>query len=437
LASLGSSQAEAPADTAAKTAETLRADDEIIKKVHDDDPKVQAEGLDELRKQIYTDATGPKSTPAQRTAAATVDHRIAGIVYRLNSNDWTVQQKATEEARGMEELGPGVLKAYKPPTPGSIAKERDERFEQIEQDQKANGTYTGPAGVWDKVNHDIFISRSTQFPPGVAEMVADQIIAGNYSAAAGFGRSPQLLEQLDTALLKRMADHKPPLTGGDLARTRVEYAAYAQGLKAFEGGGKLEPIPRSLGNAVYHLDLLQQAHDAVSHHDINTLNMLHNALLKEFGLGGPPTFDAIKQIVAAEVEKAVSGSAGAVTDREELKASLSKNLSPPALQDVIRGYEGLMASQLAGLRRTYDRTMELGHQPTGGFDQRFLDQHVIDTLKHLGADGGSSRAHPPRPVGMTDVQIRKQAQDAITAHPDKKEQIEQQMRDWQVDPSGQ
>lgn len=288
----------------------------------------------------------------------------------------------------------------------SLAQERKTRFDEAKQEMQANGTYTNDSGVWGKVNHDMFTSKSASFQPGVAEMVADQIIAGNTQAASGFGRSPQLLAQLDNALLKRMAEHDPPLTGADLARIKVEYGAYSQGTKAFEAGGKLEPVVRSLNVTTSHLGTLEAAADALAKNDVRALNAMQNRIATELGYSGPLTFDAVKIVVGQEIEKAVAGSAGALEDRREIRDSLNRASSPEQLAKVIRAYEDLMGGQIGGMRQTYDRVQRLGGGETGKFDERFLspDTRRIILGEKPKTEGTAPKGErPPQPAKYPDA----------------------------------
>ena len=357
-----------------------------------DDPDKQAEALTLYANTLDKVAGAKKGTVGEQLQVTGVGVRLKSIANDLRSGDPAKVEAAQKLAASMPEIGPGVLKApaaQKAAPAGSTLAERQTRFDEAKKEMRENNTYVNDALVWDRVNHEMYISKQPSFSPGVADMISDQIIAGNYAAASGFGRSPNLLAQLDASLLKRMKEHDPPLTGADIARIKIDYAAYAQGMKAFEAGGKLEPVVRYLNVATAHLGTLEQAATALASGDSRVLNSLQNAFETQFGAAGPITFDAIKGIVAAEIEKAVSGSAGAVSDREDLKANLNRSNSPEQLASVVRGYEALMAGQIGGLRQSYDRTERLAGQPAGKFDERFLSPQTqaIVSNKVAGAGG--------------------------------------------------
>lgn len=365
----------------------------VAQAIDSDDPKIQAQGIDLLAKDLESGQTG-KVPASERAKMELTLTKLAKISADLRSSDPSKVEAARKEASEIPEIGPGLLSTARPQhaTSGSVSAERETRFREL----KTADPSLSDSAAWDKVNHDMFLSKTAQFPPGTAEMLADRAIAGDFSGLTGFGRSPQLLSQLDSALTKRMAEHDPPLTGADLARIKINFAAYAQGVKAFEAGGKLEPTVRSLNVVTQHLDTLAEAARALSQNDMPALNAIQNTLATELGMTGPVTFDALKGIVAAEIEKAVTGSAGAVTDREDLKANLNKSLNAGQLADVISGYEHLMAGQIAGLSQSYNRAQELGGAKGGDFDQKFLSAKTRAVVSGQNGGSGSVPALPPK-----------------------------------------
>jgi len=344
---------------------------------------------------------GKVGVPAKPTAvgaALAEDTDRAKIAYEKQTGVPYDEKTATPEQRSaFHDMQDAAVQQRKQnviaTNPGSFMAERKTRFDETKAAMQADGTYKDDAGVWSKTNQDMFLSKTAKLPPGVARMLADQIIAGNWQAAASFGRSPQMLGQLDTALLEAMNEHVPPLTGRDVARAKVEFAAYAQGVKAFEAGGKLEPTIRSLDVVTDHLSTLRDAAEQVAQGEAVPLNRIRNALGLQAGAPGPATFDAIKGIVAAEIEKAVSGGGGAVSDRDDLKENLDKARSPEQLLSVITGYQDLMRGQVNGLRSSYNRVQTLMDLPHRNFDSLFISPRT-QAMLGSGAAGNSGGGQP-------------------------------------------
>ena len=108
-----------------------------------------------------------------------------------------------------------------------------------------------------------------------------------------------------------------------------------------------------------HLDTIEKLGDALENGDVQRLNRLANTLKTEFGATAVPNFEFAKQIVGAEVTKAIVGGAGSVTDRQELQGSFNAANSPAQLVGVIRTAKALMAGQLSGYRRQYENATGL------------------------------------------------------------------------------
>lgn len=276
----------------------------------------------------------------------------------------------TSEQLMTAQATPGVTIApmEKQAAAGSPAAERQSRYQEIEAQQKANGTYTGPSGVWNAVNQGVLISKSATLPEETARMIAERAVkAGDFSGLTGFGRSPAALRQIDTEIA-RLASEKG-LSGVDLAKMKANFAAYAQGVKAFTAGGKLEPAMRSLGVVNNHLDtLLSVANKFTAGGRFPALNDLENRALRQMGWNGDQTFDAIKSIVGSEITKAVQGSAGAVVDRKEIREALKASSNPEVLRDTVAAYQSLMNGQMQGLKQSYLNLQNIPGSPGVPFE---------------------------------------------------------------------
>lgn len=111
---------------------------------------------------------------------------------------------------------------------------------------------------------------------------------------------------------------------------------------------------RSFSVLIDHLGTAQELGEALQNDDVQAINLVKNKLKEQFGYGGPPSFDAAKQIVADEIAKAVIGGTNAERDREGLQNSLKLSNSPEQLVGVISTFKKLMAGQVGGLKQTYE-----------------------------------------------------------------------------------
>jgi len=127
---------------------------------------------------------------------------------------------------------------------------------------------------------------------------------------------------------------------GELASTRTGTA-----------GGTL----LSAGTAANHLNLLEQAGEALHNGDVQAINRLANVLNVAIGKSPAVTFQAIAEQVNSEVAKVV---AGGQPNEPELKANreiLNNNQSPEQIRNVIRSYVGLMNGRIGEID---DRSMQ-------------------------------------------------------------------------------
>lgn len=145
-----------------------------------------------------------------------------------------------------------------------------------------------------------------------------------------------------------------------------EYFSRAKSEKDFATGKQGNTV-RSFNVAIAHLDTLDKLSDALANGDVKLINSIGNRVAKETGSAAPTNFEAAKKIVADEIVKAIVGTGGGVTDRQEAAASISATNSPEQLKGAIQTYKELMKGQLDGLRDQYKAATS-----KDDFDTRFL-----------------------------------------------------------------
>lgn len=153
--------------------------------------------------------------------------------------------------------------------------------------------------------------------------------------------------------------------------------------------GKQGNAVRSFNVSIAHLDTLSSLSDAMDNGDLQLINKVGNMVSSQTGATAPVNFEAAKHIVADEIVKAVTGSAGALGDREAAAKTVDAANSPAQLKGVINTYKELMNGQLNGLRTQYKAT-------TGkdDFDVKYLSDsaramnHSSDKPAPSSAGGG-------------------------------------------------
>jgi len=171
----------------------------------------------------------------------------------------------------------------------------------------------------------------------MAAMIADYKLAPPSSMAL---RSPY-----GVAIMSRVRELNPDYDAN-------QFTVKKSGLNAFATGKQGNAV-RSFNVALDHLDTLDQLSTALGNRDTRVINEVGNRWAAATGQAAPVSFDAVKGLVADEIVKAVTGSAGALGDRESAKATLNAANSPEQLRAVSENYKRLMKGQLDGLKRQF------------------------------------------------------------------------------------
>lgn len=127
---------------------------------------------------------------------------------------------------------------------------------------------------------------------------------------------------------------------GELASTRVGTA-----------GGTL----LSAGTAANHLNLLEQAGQALNNNDVQAINKLANTFGIAVGKSPAVTFQAIAEQVNSEVAKVVAGGQPNEAELKNNRDNLNRDQSPEQIRNVIRSYVGLMNGRIGEID---DRSMQ-------------------------------------------------------------------------------
>ena len=140
----------------------------------------------------------------------------------------------------------------------------------------------------------------------------------------------------------------------------ASYAAHQRGTVNFTTGPQANTI-RSIGVAQRHLDTLgelarnlEKAKGGES--NAQFLAKLNNVIRTQFqGAPEANNIDAAKQIIAAEVVKAVNASGGGVKERLEASTHIDPSLNVRQMQGVIDTYSKLLSGQIKGFEGQWRR----------------------------------------------------------------------------------
>lgn len=286
---------------------------------------------------------------------------------------------AREQISSREKIATDRWKAQQLAQEGSLKAERRDRFEEIKSKMPEG---TPASAIWDQVDRQILEAKAPPISEFGLRSAAERFIAGDKTALQGFGRNPVLFGKIESEIAKVAQERG--ISGTELTRIQQDYQVATKALKDF-ATGKQGQTAQALNVVTQHLGLLSDAAKALATNDSRTINRLENAFKNEFGWDEPITFNAIKTIVGSEVEKAVAGSNGAVEDRRDLRQGLAADATPGQLASVIEGYKGLMAGQLQGLEKTYERSTH-----RADFRDEFLLPEAKREMDRIAPRGGQS-----------------------------------------------
>ena len=124
-------------------------------------------------------------------------------------------------------------------------------------------------------------------------------------------------------------------------------------LRAFTSGTQGNTL-RFLTVAAQHLEVFRGMAQALKNKDVHAFNAASQAWAYQTGGTAPTSFDAVREVAAREIIKAVSGS-GVMTEGEltRLEETMSKANSPEQLLSFADSMTALIGGQLKGLKRQF------------------------------------------------------------------------------------
>ena len=145
-----------------------------------------------------------------------------------------------------------------------------------------------------------------------------------------------------------------------------------------------------------HLSTLQELGDAMNNKNIPLQNFALNWFSKAGGHPEVTNFDSAKQAVAAEMVKAITGTAGALQDREEAQQIFSAVKSPEQLSGAISTIKKLINGRLETSRQIYE----------AGTGRKDFEQLLSPIVKQEFLGSHSSKSEKDSKVKATPEEIK-------------------------------
>jgi hypothetical protein len=194
--------------------------------------------------------------------------------------------------------------------------------------------------------------------PQTVDFVAQQVAQGNPMPALGMGKNAanmraQILEKAATISTEGGTVSAADAAAGVIGKQQ-DVKTQQQTLNSFNKGPQAVRVT-ALNTAINHLETIDKLAADLNNTDTLVLNRAGNLFAKETGSAAPANFDAAKQIVAAEVIKAIVQNGGTGADRKEAGDAFNRANSPAQLRGVANTYRDLLAGQMQSLGQQYEQ----------------------------------------------------------------------------------
>ena len=180
-------------------------------------------------------------------------------------------------------------------------------------------------------------------------MTPQEIFKNNVDGIANYAINPKDFPIKERGqILAAVRQVNPSFQEGDFGNRSLVYRNWVnpQG-----SGGKQIGAFNTVAN---HLSTLQTLGDAMNSKNLPLQNSVFNWFSKQGGHPEVTNFNSAKQAVASEIVKAISGTSGALADREEAQRILSEVKSPEQLRGAISTIKKLINGRLETSRQLYE-----------------------------------------------------------------------------------
>jgi hypothetical protein len=189
--------------------------------------------------------------------------------------------------------------------------------------------------------------------PETIDMMANRYLIDGTLPAIGAGKKGA---EAKSQILNRalaISGVTPAQAAANVVQGKQDVAGQTAAVKDFSSGMSARRVTAN-NTALNHLETMDKLAGDLVNTDVRIVNAAGNAFARATGSAAPPNFDAAKQLVAAEVIKAVVQNGGGVTERQEAADNIKSANSPEQLRGVIATYRELLGGQLTSLAQQYE-----------------------------------------------------------------------------------
>jgi hypothetical protein len=193
---------------------------------------------------------------------------------------------------------------------------------------------------------------------------------------------------------KAYADLLSAVSAYDPSYDQTQYGTKSALRKSFTSGSDAQNI-QALNTVAHHLNLLDQANEALNNGSVQMLNQIANVYkVKLAGKSAPVVFDAIKNAVSGELGSVFKKSGATDPEIASIGSTISNSLGKGITRDVIGADVGLVQGRLKALQFKYENGLG---KPA---DFRVISPEAEQTFNRLGGQSGV-QASPHGPSGFS------------------------------------
>lgn len=196
----------------------------------------------------------------------------------------------------------------------------------------------------------------------------------NYSIKA-----PGLRDKKRPEIMAKVLQKNPDYRESDFGDRDIAYRNWTS-----PNGAGAKQI-QAFNTVANHLEAISELGKALNNNDARALNSVSNYFDRELGYPNVTNFEAAKQVVSGEIVKAITGTSGALRDREEAQRIFNSASSPAQLEGAIKSIRTLIQGRLDVARNLYET----------GTGRKNFDSFLSPAAKTEFSGGGQAPAAAP------------------------------------------
>jgi hypothetical protein len=314
---------------------------------------------------------------AKEAAKSNLGAAQAKLVSELTALGATIQAKEVRE-KGLVAGEEASLKSYNAASKAyrdraAVISQMQKTFEDKDKGRAVYASIDGVKGYYSEgqlrqATADGRAVEPVAKPTDKARTTAsDEEIEQTAQGIANYAvKAPGLNNRNRDKIMAKVRQINPSYNEGDFANRQVAERNWTNPNGA--GAKQIQAF-----NTVYqHLETIEKLGDALDNNDIQAKNKIINYFRTQLGHPEVTNFDAAKQAVASEIVKAITGTAGALADRQEAERILADYSSPKQTKGVVSTLRELIGGRYVAAARQY----AAGTGKTEQDFKRFLPEDV-------------------------------------------------------------